>query len=393
MLFKIGYLASNGKSLLKQMFINSYSIYADTLSSDTFKAAATNTHKFLADLDHLRSAWIEELPKDRLDTNSLKAVVSEKNIKIAKLYSTTSKLLLTCKLTIVSNFDPCLDIDNGIVRRAMVMRYHNKFLKKQEYADAEAAGNTGKGVYHANLHLNKIIERSDFKLAFFHLMEKHLKIFNKHGLNDMTQYSKNFKQVADENDHVAYFIKTNYNITGDLQDRVSKDMFYSLYKRLNNRAPLWNSLLSDIKRIDGITYKALGSIGGVRGVICGLKRRMNASESIDVVESDDEEKVEDLPKPKKSHHKKVDDKIASDRMRSDNFVVIEKEDVDEEADAYDSGVTKLNLKASDEEIEKNKNDDLNEARDALTSDKEDDKIVIEDPYIIHKTKHDCVITL
>jgi hypothetical protein len=171
-------------------------------------------------------------------------------------------------------------------------------------------------------------------------------------------------------------------------------MFYSLYKRLNNRAPLWNSLLSDIKRIDGITYKALGSIGGVRGVICGLKRRMNASESIDVVESDDEEKVEDLPKPKKSHHKKV---------------VVEKEDVDEEADAYDSGVTKVNLKASDEEIEKNKNDDLNDARDAVTSDKEDDKIVIEeddkiasdrersdnfdDPYIIHKTKHDCVITL
>jgi phage/plasmid-associated DNA primase len=344
MFFFIGYLASNGKSMLKQMFCNMYSIYSDTLSSETFKQSVTNGHKFMADISGLRSYFIEELDKSKQNTNQLKSVVSDKSMRIQKLYSTTSKLLLIGKLTIISNYSPNLDVDNGILRRARSMMFNNKFLNNEEWAKFDKAKKLDASCYHANIKLDDIIERSDFKLSFFHLMEEHLKLYNKNGINDFSKYAKNFQKIADENDYVANFVKNYYEI-GNMNDatyRVSKNDFYELYKDVNQCKILWNSLLSDIKRIDGIKYHGTYSINNVKGVLCGIKLKDQSAKSSDKNRHDITEKdinedsdIEDVPIIKKSD-KLV---IVENKVVEKNTIV--KKDVDEMQKLYDQGCEKI----------------------------------------------------
>jgi phage/plasmid-associated DNA primase len=257
-------------------------------------------------------------------------------MRIAKLYANTSNLTMNAKLNIISNYDPNLDIDEGIKRRALVMRFTNKFLNSDDWAKYEKLNKLGKGVYHAKKNLREIIDMPQFKLAMFHLMEKYLKIYNKNGINNTTEYQANFEEVAEENDYISnfinnYYVFRNYNNADedDAQFKVSKNDFYKLYKQVSDHNVIWNKLLSDIKRVEGIKYFGTHTIGGIKGVISGIKRRP--------ITNDYEYKSDNITEASINEDEDEDVKIDVPIIKKEIKKII----IDEVAEAYEQGCEKI----------------------------------------------------
>jgi hypothetical protein len=266
-LLMIGYSASNGKSSLAKIFMNSLNIYSVKLDKQTFNINYTKAHKQFAMIKKpIRFVYMEELDKTKLDVDRLKDFVDGDKIGGNEiLYGTVEDIKIYSKLYCTSNKDPKFDNDEGIKRRGLMEILTNKFVEKEEYDKNKDKS----GYYIRDNELEKKFEREEYKMAFINILIPYAKKYYEEGLKYPNIIRKTFGDLCDENDDMKVFIENYYEITNNENDKIHKDDFLETYNIHNKTKKKWNDIMSDVKRI--LTYKRDFQINGRKGVITGLK--------------------------------------------------------------------------------------------------------------------------
>lgn len=314
-MFNFGSSADNAKSTFSNIFEKCFSIYSTKLKSDTFKKGNQTAHKTLYNIQNpVRRAFIEELDDEKLDVTLLKEFIDGRSLMVEHLYSVTKKHIVFAKLNLNSNYLPKFRIDAGVKSRFFMNILENQFLDKAEYDkqkqlqekqrelykkrlesyEKKVAEYKEKGeevpaelvkpelklpnIYLKNDDFYNNFDKEEYKLGFFHiLLDYTIKIYKKKLTDDdFKQSRKNFLDLVIENDAFKQFIDDNFIITGNDEDRVSKDDFVDIYRRKTNlKNVTFRNLLSDIKRLKLNYNRGLRPIGAPkghpRGVIIGIK--------------------------------------------------------------------------------------------------------------------------
>jgi hypothetical protein len=128
-LMSVGYTASNGKSTLAEIFMNSLPVYSSKLSKKTFTEGYPKVHKqMIKAVKPKRFIFIEELDRDKIDATELKDFVSGNKINVEIMYGTCNEFPIHGKLVVTSNKDPNFDNDAGIMRRGLMQLLTNRYF-------------------------------------------------------------------------------------------------------------------------------------------------------------------------------------------------------------------------------------------------------------------------
>jgi hypothetical protein len=277
-MFNIGFSANNAKSTFNDIFEKCFSIYYSKLKNETFNKGYQKAHKNFYNVKKpVRRVVIEELDQLKLDTSALKEFIDGRSMMNEELFKVMIKYNIYAKLNLNSNKYPKFDVDEGMKTRFFLTEYKNQFLDKSEYKIQKDSGE--KGVYLKN---NRMLEQFDdvkYKLSVFHVLLDYTKQIYQKDLSDeefpVTRQA--YLKLIELNDTFNIFVNENYVITKNMDDRVGKDEFLDLYRKVTNlNCTSIRSLITDIKRL-GLVYdpnlRELNSgRNGKKGVIKGLRR-------------------------------------------------------------------------------------------------------------------------
>lgn len=310
----------NGKTALLDRFKNAFPCYCHNIGSEYFDKGFSKRHKYALGGDRKR-LWIQEEPSDmhKLDVPCIKAHIGNETIQFDQLHGYTNTINLFCKINICTNKRPIFDTDGGIERRAMINEYKNRFVDEDSYK--KLSKNEKKGVYVRNDKMLEEAKQYEYKISFFHLLLPYSINWYKQGLGNLQKWMTTFKELAEENDVVAGFIKNHLIHTEEDSDRIHKDRLLAYFRaRTGLRYYSWPSLLNELKRLN-ITYDGKKKVYNKAGCIVGY--RINE-------EDDDNDDNDDLLKQPKIKSKKESNKKIKTKPK-----MIIKEDNDSDSDNED----------------------------------------------------------
>ncbi len=340
-LLLLGTEASNGKSTLLKIFKKCFPIYCKQIDNKSFDMENKTFHKTKSELKNKRLVYIEELDCHRLNTSALKSFIdggSDDDNQV--LYSTTEKINIFCKLIVCSNKVPNFDTDKGVERRFLSINLRNKFVKAEELEQLKKkSSNTGSNYYCRDKYLEKKFDNDEMKLAFFHILLPYAIDYYQKGLTIDTRYEKLWCDICEENNTIVPFIESHYEITGDPNDKVSKEEFTRFYNLINKTKLKWISILSLINGVtitDGknvVVYKKDARKNGVRGCLLGLKEKVNIDFGEEEIQGninkEEKENVDlNLPFKKITNHMEYLTKLV------DKLVNINKDESQEQENKY-----------------------------------------------------------
>lgn len=275
-LFTIGLKASNGKSTASKIFDRCFKQYTRKLTNEFLKVNYTLIHKELAELKGIRYAYMEEYPKNvDLNVDMYKDLVDGNSITNKVMYGTTDEIQITFKINILSNHLPKFEADKGIKRRGLLCELNNCFLDKDDYKKA-------KNTYLLDSNLLNKFEEDVYKQTFFNILLKYSMEYYATGLKVFNELKTGFNEICAENDKMASFIESLFDITNEPNDRLYKEHFVRLYNEKYNLRKDWSSLITDVKKA-GLLFKPNERVmfegKSERGVIVGIKLRLIEDEN------------------------------------------------------------------------------------------------------------------
>jgi hypothetical protein len=115
-----------------------------------------------------------------------------------------------------------------------------------------------------------LFDDNKYRCAFINLLIPYAVNYYKNGLVVPKNIDNAFKDLCEENDMMKLFIKNNFEITYDENDRIGKDDFTNLYNEQNRCKLSFRHLVSDVKRLD-IKYNKQKRCNGKQGCLMGIR--------------------------------------------------------------------------------------------------------------------------
>lgn len=270
----IGYTAANGKSTELKIHEASLSIYTMKLDKRTFNEGNTKQHKQFIHLiqNPIRSAYIEEMDRRRLDADLLKDFVDGHKLNVEIMYGTSVAKSIQAKFSACSNKDLNVDADRGILRRGLVQQYTSQFVAHPDpnipYQFALCRDT------------EKCFQTDDhYKCAYVWVLLPYIaRYYEKGGVLDIPIFAQEqFRAIAEEYDSYKNALM-EICIPGTKEDRIYKgDLLQEMQEKLGRRNLTFNQLLVELKRL-GYTYERQQRVKSIlntstsqKGAICGLK--------------------------------------------------------------------------------------------------------------------------
>lgn len=265
--------ASNGKSTIYKMFDTTFNIFCRSLDKEVFSCDNQKSYKQLINIESpIRAAFIEEVSKKKQDTNNIKIISDPYKFSCEVMYGTSKEINIVCKIIFNSNDAPRFNgADNGVARRGVLVEFRNTFLKKEDYKGE-------KGTYLQNVNLiSDFMTDARNKIALCHILLPYAVKYVKEGLKDMKEYRDNFNNIYSESDRFSEFIDQYFQITKNEEDKISRNEITDLYNKKYNTKVEWATLLSSVKRLNGIDYsfskRCVYNDHSCKGVVSGLKKK------------------------------------------------------------------------------------------------------------------------
>ncbi len=298
-LYCVGPSASNGKSTIIKMLKKALPIYVFKAKKDLFSIGNSKTHKYFTGMKDMRIVYTEELDKSKIDGDLLKDVVDGDTINNEVLFGTTEPIEINFKLMFFSNNLMNFDNDAGIERRTITTELKSKFVGEADY-ETEKASNPN--VFIKDPHFLDKFDSPNYKNALVHLLLPYAKKYFVSGITVPESIKKTTKELCNENDKMKSFIDSMFETTGSDDDRIHKDAFKDLYNSYYKCNFAWTSILTEIKRCN-LTYDREKRVNGNRGVIIGIKQKVNQqfkkeASFIDLDDSTDLDVVDEKPNNK-----------------------------------------------------------------------------------------------
>jgi len=266
----IGYTASNGKTTICKILEAVFPIYVASMRREAFSVAQNaNAHKDLAKLKDkpIRLVYVEEIDKDKLNIALIKDIAGGNDkLENQVMHSTTTTLKVQMKLNLISNKDLVFDTDEGMKRRGFMMVYKNKFVSKDDLPQGKS------GFYPIDPTLMAKLASIDYKLALLHILLPFSKLYYDSGLKLDASFTSAYTSLCSDNDEMGDFLDTHVEITGNPEDRISKEDFTDVYNLNMKKNFRFIHLLSHIKRF-GLEYNKGVRANGARGCVVGVKWR------------------------------------------------------------------------------------------------------------------------
>lgn len=242
---------------------------------------------------NIRYAYIEEIDRSKLDVANIKDFTSGEKINNEVMFGTSKDVEINCKLNLISNNSINFDTDSGIARRGLHETLDNKFMPKSEYDQEVKKRGSDKGLYLRDSSLPDLLKTIKWKIAVCHILFPYAKMYYDQGLTCSDRLKNSFKEVCNDNDQMAEFIKSHYEITGNPKEKVHKDLFVEHYRSVTGLKMIsWINILNDVKRL-GLNYQKNLSSGGLQGVLVGIKLKPR-TQTVDDEEDDDINAEEDV---------------------------------------------------------------------------------------------------
>jgi phage/plasmid-associated DNA primase len=273
-LLLVGAQASNGKSTLLEMLAAVFTNkYVHKFHSNTFNKNYPNLHKQLAKLreNPCFLTYIEEVSKEKLDTNFIKEYAGAKELNTNVMYGNSVNFELLSKLVFVTNNQAIFDVDPGILRRGLCVNLTNKFLDKKDYDKLKDEDKKGKYIKDEKL-IKKFESSIPFKQAFVKLILDYATLYYKEGLIVSDTLKQDFAEVAENNDLMKDVIDEFFIITDNSSDFVHKDEIVDLYNHKYKTKKSWQDLSNDIKR--HLKYNKEKAKSGKRGCYMGIRSKL-----------------------------------------------------------------------------------------------------------------------
>ena len=259
MIMMIGYEASNGKSTLFKIMDIVFSIYVDSLDSETFSKHYQKKHKQLINLleNPIRFAYIEELDDTKIDVKFYKALIDGGKQNCEVLFGTKTVAHIQAKIMTSSNADPNVNMDKGVKRRMILEYLTSEF--REEFTEDDWENRHFKLIEGFENHF----EDDEYKNALFQLLIKY------------PEFNVPECVVRETEDKVGELYEFNnkfdmyYKITNDENDKVS-------LKGLTDQLKLpRQKILSEVRKMGkgnvNVKYDKNKTKNGVRGVIVGIR--------------------------------------------------------------------------------------------------------------------------
>ena len=275
-LTSIGYSAQNGKSTQSKIHSRVLPLYSHKLDKRTFNLNYSKQHKQIIHFDStpIRYVYIEELDQKQLDQSLLKDFVDGDKINCEIMYGDSKNVDIQCKLNICSNVDPNFgNVDKGILRRGLMIKYNQRFLPKDKYENELKEGKN-------NIHLRiddieDLFYNEKYKNAYLHLLLPFVvKFFNKKFIIPENIKNK-FVETAEEYDTFKNIIDKYFTITDDEEDRIHKNEYIEIIRGEMEKNVSWKYILSETKRI-GLNYSRDMRFNGLKGCIFGIHKLSGA---------------------------------------------------------------------------------------------------------------------
>lgn len=262
--FNLG-VGSNGKSLTNDLFETTLPLYTAKLDNRTFNEGYTKAHKSLIHLldKPVRFAYVEEIDTKRLAVDKLKDFTSGRQT-IERLYTADECGTIQAKLNINSNYEPTIQSDGGILRRCRMQMYPSRFVDEPE----------DEGEFKIDRHIiQRFQDNDDLKCALIQLLLPYSMKYFKRGLELPSSWSRNFQEVADDQDVWQEWFEANFEVA-DVYMCLKRELLECA--RETFRTATWMEIKRYLKRVNLYQYEKGKMINGERGVCMGFKRRSHA---------------------------------------------------------------------------------------------------------------------
>lgn len=254
-LWILGASAANSKTTMKNIFTFCFPIYCAVINSNLLmECGLSKVHKELIILttDPVRMLFVEECPENKkINAELVNQVTGGGNLRCEIMYSTSKEHKHQSHLTILSNHQPPLDLNNnGLLRRCKILHFDTEFVDERQEDDFENY------VFSKDYHLEENFEKNDdLKLAFFyHLLGRYDRDFRA-----TEKSAKLAMAVAVSKDMVANAIRgcfINYADEPEKGFKYRKGFVYRTvrdYLKNVNRVPD----ISLVKTTDDVIHKVL----------------------------------------------------------------------------------------------------------------------------------------
>jgi hypothetical protein len=289
----IGYSAANGKSTEQKIHKECASIYTHKLHKTTFNENNPKQHKQLGHLitKPVRCAFIEEIDRQKMDTEAIKDSVDGYELTVEIMYGTTETKAIQMKLSICTNRDLNANVDKGFLRRGLLQYYESQFLSNPD----PTVGNQFPIV--KDVH-NQFREDDDLKRAYLWVLLPYVVQFYAKGLHIPCFAKTQFNSIAEEYDQIKTALFDVCEI-GTKHDKIFKDDLVEKLSEKLNKNMNWTQLLPEMKRM-GYKYDRQARIASLcgksscKGVIYGLKWNADILDTykfVSKVHNDDEIKI------------------------------------------------------------------------------------------------------
>ena len=276
----VGYSGGNGKSHIIKMMGECFEFYTKKLSQGLFNVGNAKRHKEMIHLYEIpvRFAYLEEMDKDKKqDAEYLKDVVDGDKIPVEIMYGTTADVNLHAKITTSSNSNPNINFELPIMRRMIILLLEAKFA---EVGERDKAGNLwlpdGVDIPEQNRYLKQEGKEKMFKCpimknAVFELLTRpEYKILY---VPDSVKHHTT--QVAEQGDTFMDRFAENFDLTGNDEDVVNKQVFMEIMNLQTNDLL---KTISELKTV--VQYKKDKKKDKVKGCFIGLKIKEEEKECL-----------------------------------------------------------------------------------------------------------------
>ena len=204
--FNVGFTAGNGKSTMFQLFRDAFPMYCRTLNNKTFNQDSREYQKALSALLNLpcRLVVIEEMGKDNLDAERLKAVADGTTLALQPLYREEVNMPVQFKIEANSNHNPAVAVlDQGINRRGRVFKFDSQFVESGRVDEANH-----KYLLDSTLASLINLDTKDgigYAQALFSICAPYARLFYTDGLVLPKECKLAFQAAVSENDYYESF--------------------------------------------------------------------------------------------------------------------------------------------------------------------------------------------
>lgn len=240
--FKInlGKTARNGKTTEMGIFKDCFPMYSSELPNSFFEKNNAKRHKFIHNFltKPIRFAFIEEMKVKTQDSDEVKRFVDGGEIVNEQMYGTTLTGRLQAKLTVSSNNDASMDVDNGIIRRGVRQEYTSRFIDYKDEVDY------AQHIYLAE-DVRKQFENDEYKRAFFHYLIQ----FDASELPELIKEGqKEFAEMIQGTDPIHQIIEEKIDVTKNHGDYITRkelgelgeDKWMQIKSALERKGCKWN---------------------------------------------------------------------------------------------------------------------------------------------------------